>query len=305
MRREARPYPIRNRPESPQTGAGITLYLAKASTSPATTTTTGWAAELAASAVGEFVNSLVPQSAAAQLIEMGQKASLDGRYTVAYPRRLGLPGTVPFVLQGGAIPVVQRDLTAIVLGPATKLAIISAFTQELAERSAVESAVTTILREDAASSLDATIFSNVAASASRPAGILNGITPLTATAGGTATAMATDIRALISAVVAAGGGSQIVFFANPVRAAAMALIGNAPFPYKVIPTRALAADALVALDPGAFTSGFGAEPRVDISGDAVLHFDDTTPLAIGTVDTTNTVAAPSRSLFQTASIGCD
>src|SRR5204863_366579 len=36
---------------------------------------------------------------------------------------------------------------------------------------------------------------------------------------------------------------------------------------------------------------------------AVLHMEDTTPLAIGTVGAPNTVAAPVRSLWQTDSIG--
>ena len=36
---------------------------------------------------------------------------------------------------------------------------------------------------------------------------------------------------------------------------------------------------------------------------ATLHMEDTTPLAIGTVGSPNTVAAPVRSLWQTDTVG--
>ena len=43
----------------------------------------------------------------------------------------------------------------------------------------------------------------------------------------------------------------------------------------------------------------GDTPRFDVSDQATLHQEDTTPLPISTVGTPNTVAAPVRNLFQT------
>jgi hypothetical protein len=281
----------------------VMTHLVRAATSPATTTTTGWAAELAVTAVADFVGSLGTDSAAAKLMNMGLQAGLDGRNKVLLPRRLGLPSSVPFVLEGGAIPVAQRDLTAAELGPAKKLAILTAFSESLAARSAFQAAVEVVLREDTAASLDAALFSATAASSSRPAGLMNGLTPIAGAAGGGFDAVLADVSALVSAVVAAGGGSRVVFFVNPTRLATLAMLTAPGFPYEVIATRALAEDSVVALDPGAFASGFGPEPRIDTSGEAVLHLDDTSPLAIGTVGAPNTVAAPARSLFQTDAVG--
>src|SRR5262249_45744109 len=47
---------------------------------------------------------------------------------------------------------------------------------------------------------------------------------------------------------------------------------------------------------------FGAEPEITASDAAVIH-QETSPSPIGTVGTPNLVAAPSRSLFQTDTIG--
>jgi hypothetical protein len=44
-------------------------------------------------------------------------------------------------------------------------------------------------------------------------------------------------------------------------------------------------------------------PRFKASSEATLHEEDTTPLAISSTGTPNTVAAPIRSLYQTATIG--
>jgi hypothetical protein len=59
---------------------------------------------------------------------------------------------------------------------------------------------------------------------------------------------------------------------------------------------------VIAVDAAAFASSLGA---IDFqtSSEATLHMEDTSPAQIGTVGTPNVIAAPTRSLFQTASIG--
>jgi hypothetical protein len=59
---------------------------------------------------------------------------------------------------------------------------------------------------------------------------------------------------------------------------------------------------VILLDADDFVSVEGDAPRFDVSDQATLHLDDTTPLAIGTAGSPNTVAAPVRSLFQTDSM---
>ena len=52
----------------------------------------------------------------------------------------------------------------------------------------------------------------------------------------------------------------------------------------------------------ALAAAVDPEPKFDISKDAVVHAEDAAPLAIGTAGSPNTVAAPTRSLFQTDTI---
>jgi hypothetical protein len=103
--------------------------------------------------------------------------------------------------------------------------------------------------------------------------------------------------AALAGAVAAGGGAEPVYIASPRQATAAKLrFGDR---ITVWPTIALAAGTVVAIDPLAFVSAFGPEPRIESTNEAIVHAEDTTPLAISTVGTPNTVAAPVRSLWQT------
>jgi hypothetical protein len=56
------------------------------------------------------------------------------------------------------------------------------------------------------------------------------------------------------------------------------------------------------VDAADFFSATGDEPRFDVSDQATLHMEDTSPAQIGTTGTPNVVAAPVRSMWQTDSI---
>jgi hypothetical protein len=159
----------------------------------------------------------------------------------------------------------------------------------------------------------------VAASAGvRPAGLLNGVTPITATAAGTATEkMIADFKLLLGALTAAGSdGSNIVVLVNPAQALSMNfamtttgdfLFGGTEgagqrFGVSIIPSATVAAGRVIAIDADEFATATGDTPRFAVSNEATLHEEDTTPLAIGTTGSPATVAAPARSLFQTDSI---
>lgn len=55
------------------------------------------------------------------------------------------------------------------------------------------------------------------------------------------------------------------------------------------------------VDAADFVSAYGA-PEFDISEQATLHMEDTTPLNISATGSPNTVAAPVQSMYQTAQI---
>jgi len=228
--------------------------------------------------------------------------SLDGAGQITVPRRLVVAADAgAFVAEGEPLQVRQLNVTG---GPSLtpfKFGVIVAFTNELA-RGAVQSfelIVKQMLGEASALALDAAIFSNTAASAVRPAGILNGVSALTPTAGGGENAVSKDIGNLVGALAAGGAGVDVVFVASPAQAAALKIWAGPKFDYPVLASAALAAGTVIAVEAGSFVSSFGPEPRFDTRDAAAIHMEDTTPQHIGTPGAPAYVAAPTRSLFQT------
>ena len=82
---------------------------------------------------------------------------------------------MPFVAEGDPRSVVDLNISATVLGPTSKLLILSALTREMAAASAsnAEVIIGDALALSAEQSLDAALFSNAAATTSTPAGILH------------------------------------------------------------------------------------------------------------------------------------
>jgi len=254
--------------------------------------------------VGDFVGSLGPISAASRLIERGVRISLERNNSVLIPRRQGgKPATdISWVVEAAPIMVKQHTLDAATLGPTKKLACIVTATRELVQHSDGEQVFSTLLREDVAASLDASLFSTTAADSSRPAGILAGLsslTPATSPQGsGTQAEMIwADLANLANAVVDAGGSGEIVYIAAPKQANAIRLWLGQTRPVEVWSCPALANKTVVAIQPDAFASAFGSVANISIERDTALHLS-TTPLQLGTVGSPNVVAAPVSSLFQ-------
>jgi len=121
----------------------------------------------------------------------------------------------------------------------------------------------------------------------------------TATAGGGLAAMTADLAAL-AAAVAPIGGSELLFVASPKQYFKINLLRTAPLPFPLIASSGLGDGIVVCIATNALAVAGGNDPpRIQVSTEALLHFEDTSPLAIGTVGTPPTVAAPTRSLFQT------
>lgn len=138
--------------------------------------TTGWASELAPAAVADYVSSLEPQSAGAKLVAAGQRLNLDRVAYLGIPQRSTPPAVdASWISETGAIPVRQSTIAETFLGPVKKLAAVAVLSRETAEHSSGESVIRQILAEDLSASLDATLFSNLAATSARPAGLLNGL----------------------------------------------------------------------------------------------------------------------------------
>jgi HK97 family phage prohead protease len=314
----------------------------RATSAPAMTSVVGWAAELVGANVAALLETIRPFAVYPALASRGVSFTFNGRDPISVPARQY--GTVPgasgatgrdrrlagaFVGEGQPIPVRQGRFVASLLSP-YKMAVISTFTREMAISStpAMEAILREAIAEDTAFALDDSLLSADAAVAGvRPPGLFNGIAGLTPTAAGPDAAI-TDLKALLGAVIGAGGGRSVVFIMNPMQQLALTFMtdsGNFLFREEIGRGRLLGFSLIVstnvpvgevyAIDAADFASATG-EPVYDISDQATLHMNDggypdnwtssgVLPIvgAAAAPPALADIATPVRSLWQTASIG--
>ena len=294
--------------------------VSKAASAPATTTTSGWAAELVQTATLDFIDTLVANSIYPVLRDIGGKFTFGRNGIVSIPARSATPSVAgSFVGQGAPIPVRQAGFSASTLTP-KKMAVITTFTREIAEKSTpdIEQVLRTAIQEDTGVAIDTVLLDTNAATAIRPAGLRNGVTGLVATTGGGFNALVADLKGLVGALIASSMGNVRlpVWVMNPVQALSISLTQNAagdfPFAadlrggtllgYPVAQSATVATGTVALVDAADFFTATGDEPRFDVSDQAVLHMEDTAPTQIGVAGTPSAVAAPVRSMFQTDSI---
>lgn len=292
----------------------------KSASAPATTTTSGWASQLVQTVNTDFMETLTAAAVYPSLAARGLRLNFGRNGVISIPSRSATPTIAgSFVAEGAPIPVRQGAFTSQTLTP-KKLAVISTFTREIAQHSvpAIEGLIRDAIREDTSVALDTVLLDATASSTTRPAGLRNGVTVTTATSGGGITALVTDAKALVGALITATNGNvrAPVWIMNPAQALSISLTSNAGgdfifadamnggnfLGYPVIQSPTVTAGMLILVDAADFVSVTGDEPMFDVSDQATLHMEDTTPLAIGTAGSPNTVAAPVRSLWQTDSI---
>ena len=294
-----------------------TGIIVKAAVAPATTTASGWAAELVNTAMTEFLETLRPMSVYPELAAAGGGRLSFGpnQGAIKIPARAPTPSIGgSFIGEGAPIPVRRLALTSATLSP-KKLGVITTFTREIARYStpAIEGILRNEILADTAITLDSILLDNVAGDAIRPAGLLNGVTALTATTGGGQAAILADIRKLRAPFDSANNGTNLVLLMNPAQEVGLALTPAADGQlgwtssvlsrYKIITSTAIPVGRVIMVNAGDFVTATGDVPEFEMSNEATLHMEDSAPLQIGTTGTPNTVAAPVRSLFQTATMG--
>jgi hypothetical protein len=178
-----------------------------------------------------------------------------------------------------------------------KIATLTGLTGEMVRHSNAEALVRQVLLESVGPGLDAALFSTAASVAElRPPGILNGIAPLVATAGGGVEAMIGDFRQLVDAVAATCGNGGIIFVMAAAQDVALSVLPT--FRYPRLVSSALPSGTVIALSVNGLVSANGEVPRIDASIYGTAH-EDTDPLPI--VD--GTAGSPTRSCFQTDAVG--
>ena len=270
-----------------------TVQVIKATQTPGLTG--GWGGTVAVTAYGEFLASLAPYSAIAQIASRGLVTTLEGIGLKKFPRRTSAQVPMSWTAEGEPIKVTEYTFGEVTLTP-KKMSVLTIFSRELAKRSDAENVFGLLFREDSGLSIDAAYLSSTAASSAAHPGLLSGLSA-TATGIGDGSAVKGDLSAP-AAAVSAGGSGEVVFITSPVLAAKLPII-QPEITATVLASAAVPSDRLIAIDPRALIHGFAPVPDISASTDAVVHMSDS-PLEL--VDDSAVKGDPLRSMYQTNSI---
>lgn len=263
-------------------------WKSKAAVSPAMSSTPSWAQELASSAVGSFVLSLASNSRAFPSIAARAHAfELSANFR---PVALEANATAAFTAEGDAIGTTEAKFLASTLKPYSVKAL-TEFTEEMLERSDIETLMKQLLSDAIGSALEQQFFSTTAGSTAAPPGVLAGKTSLTP-----ADTFAEDAAALVAAL--GDSPSDIVFVVSPSRLISLsASMDLGAFAAPVLGSSGVAADQMVAVDADGLAVGIGGVSH-KVGIESTIHeANPALPITTPTV-----VATPVRSLWQSDAI---
>ena len=249
----------------------------RAASSPAMTTTSAWAGVFAVARLVDWLKTLAPVSAGADLLSRGTVLSFDGINTINVPGFSVASATfTSFVGESLPIPTRQMASSAGVSLNPHKMATIFLLTAEQLMSSNAEALVRMTMLNSLAIAMDGALFSSAAGSASAPPGLLNGITPITAATGGGLSAMATDIGKLVGAV-SATCALDLVFVSDPATVTRLKMQVMPGFDFDVLASNAIPAGTVICVGLPGLVSAGSPTPRIDVSRDAEVAADTVPP----------------------------
>jgi len=293
----------------------------RSAVAPAMTTVTGWAAELVQPRYEALLPLLMPKALLTRLAPRGLSLDFGNAGRIVIPGRQRTPSLAgSFVGEGMPIPVRQGAFTSIQF-TRKKVGVISVWTKEMEDAStpAIEGVIREAIQDDTSVVVDSLLIDANAATVIRPAGLLNGVSALTATTGGGLGALVGDILQLVGGIVTSSYGNvrNLVWLINPAQVLSASLTGASAtgvYPFKeeisrgtlgnipFIDSSTVPVKTLILVDAADFVSIGGGAPRFDISDSATIHMEDTSPAELVGTGSPGTVASPQRSLFQTDSL---
>jgi hypothetical protein len=242
-----------------------------------------------------FLDALVPVSAGADLLARGVQLNFAGAAQIKVPG-IAIP-VADFLGEMAPIPVQTAPTSAGPTLTACKLAVITSLTGEMLRDPNAETLVRQVLIESVGPGLDRVLFSATAATADRPAGLLNGIAALTPAAAGEKDQAMDDDLVKLGAPLMRVAGSSLVYIAAPEQALAMMLRSSRDVPDAVVlASAALTAGTVIAVAANAVVSAVEGAPQIDASREAEFVRDS----APGEIVTSGGVVGTSvGSMFQT------
>jgi HK97 family phage prohead protease/HK97 family phage major capsid protein len=297
----------------------MTDIVTRAASAPAMTTVTGWAAELVRTQWTDLMPILMPLALLTRLAPKGLTLSFGQTGRIIIPTRSRTPSLAgSFVGEGMAIPVRQGMFTSQTLTP-KKMAVISTWTREMGDHSipAIEGLIREAIQQDTSVAIDSVLIDTNPATTIRPAGLLNGLTGNTPTAGGGLLAVVGDASGLIQTLQTGTYGNvrSPAWLMNPtdvLRVGLSQATTTGIFPLReevargtlfnipIIDSVTVPPKTMILIDAADFVVVGGEAPRMEMSDQATLHMEDTSPQDL--VISPSTVAAPQKSLFQTDSL---
>lgn len=296
--------------------------MVRAATAPATMSDSTWAGALVREEVAGFFQAPNANSVYGALVAMmvPPPPVFDEAGRIRYTQA-GETGDLAgdFVDEAEPIPVKQGHVTSTILSP-HKLAVISTLTREIAKQSQppAEETIGKMLRDDTTEVLDARLLDAVAATDKRPAGLLYGVTQQPAASGTDPVANVTaDLHTLLDPLLAEKA-TRPVLLMNPARALGLRLTVNANGVFvfatdigndelggvEVVVSHSVPSGTVIALDLDTFVTASGGLPELLVSEAATLHMEGAIPAPIvGGTPAAPVPAVPTRSLFQTATLG--
>lgn len=294
-------------------GHEATALLVRADQTLGTTTGSHWADDIVRTTYSDFLQALTGMSVYPELRSRGIGLSFDGNGTVSIPGRTAGTANGSFTAEGSPIRVGKVTTTGITM-TSKKMGVIVPFSRELAKKStpAIEALVRQAILEDTAATLDSNLLDATAADTARPAGLLNGVSAVASGfGGGDHLAVKADFQALLAPFIDANAADGITVIMNPKQGLSIAMMdgptnntnwfGPINGRVNIVESTHATANRLIAIRNSDFATALGDAPEFDISEQATIHMEDTTPLEL--VSAGGTVADPTRSLWQTASIG--
>lgn len=298
-------------------GHDATAVVTRTAVVPASTTTSGWASQLVETAMAEFLALLPPTSVYPVLRSMGVGLTFgpnSGNIKIPFSSTTAaLAGG--FVLEGDPIPVGRMTLDSTTLTP-HKFGIIVPMTKEVMRYTnpAIEAIVRSELLARTAITLDGILLDSTVGSATRPAGLLYGLSDAAAPyGGGDYMAFLEDMKALLAPFDTANAGRSLAVLMNPRQARNIRMMpgpNNSGFgwaqqflaDFRLVSSTSVTAGTVIAIDTADFVTGTGDAPMFEASDQATIHMESSPEPLSAVAGPPNTVAAPIRSMFQTNSV---
>jgi HK97 family phage prohead protease/HK97 family phage major capsid protein len=288
--------------------------VAKAAAPLATTGTSGFVSQLVQSTWAGFLDALRGESVYPELRDRGTGVSFDAAGTAYLPQRTGSGANGSFFAEGSPMRV-GRITVAAPTFTSRKMGVIIPFSREAAKRATpqLEGVLRKAIVEDTAATLDGIMLDATAEDTVRPAGLLYGV-PAVASGygGGDYTAVKEDFKALLTPFIEANAASGITVIMNPKQGLNISLMdgpeNNVDWFRKlservtIVESTHATAGRLIAIRNTDFATALGDMPEFEISNQATIHMEDTTPAEIVSA-TGPTTANPVRSFWQTDSSG--